>query len=454
MDIVDTEPDALEPTSAVLKRRPVPWRLLTVSDAELSRLEVINRVLDRRLSQVAAARLLGLTDRQVRRLMRRVEARGADGVVSRRRGRPSNNRLPRRFVDQIVALVRAHYLDFGPAFAAEQLAKRHDVRVSRTSLRRMMIAADIWTPRAERRKPIQQPRLRRACYGELIQVDGSDHHWFEDRGPACTLIVYIDDATSRLQVLRFVPSESTFSYMEATKAYLRAYGKPFAFYSDKHTVFRVNKPGATQGDGMTQFGRAMNTLGITILCANSPSAKGRVERANSTLQDRLVKELRLERISTMEAGNAFLEAFRADHNARFSIEPRSPHDVHRPLLATEDLDRIITWSELRSVSQQLTLQYDKVLYLIEPTRDNQKLAGKRVMVVDFPDGRIQLEYEGRILRYREFDKLIQVHQGEVTDNKRLGAMLEFVKAEQAKLPREKRSVKCPTRTYPKPSERT
>ena len=255
---MDTEPDALEPTSAVLKRRPAPWRLLTVSDSELSRLEVINRVFDGRLSQVAAARLLGVTDRQVRRLLRRVEARGADGVVSRRRGRPSNNRLPRRFIDQVIALVREHYVDFGPTFAAEQLAKRHGVRVSRTSLRRMMIAADVWTPRAERRKPIQQPRLRRACYGELIQVDGSDHHWFEDRAPACTLIVYIDDATSRLQVLRFVPSESTFSYMEATKPYLRAYGRPVAFYSDKHSVFRVNKRGAIQGDGMTQFGHGIS----------------------------------------------------------------------------------------------------------------------------------------------------------------------------------------------------
>ena len=156
----------------------------------------------------------------------------------------------------------------------------------------------------------------------------------------------------------------------------------------------------------------------------------------------------------MEAGNAFLEAFRNDYNGKFSVEPRSPHDVHRPLLSTEDLDRIITWSEMRSVSQQLTLQYDKVLYLIDPSAENQKLAGKRVMVVDFPDGRIQLEYEGRILEYREFDKLAQVHQAEVTDRKRLGAMLAFAKAEQAKLPREKRSVKCPTRSYPKPSERT
>ena len=178
---MDTEPDALRPTTTVLKRHPASWRLLTVSDTELSLLEVINRVLDGRLSQVMAGRLLGLTDLQVGRLVRRAEARGADGVVSRRRGRPSNNRLPGRFVDQVIALVREHYADFGPTFAPEQLAKRHGVRVSHTSLRRMMIVAGVWQPRSERRKPIQQPRLRRACYGELIQVDGSDHHWFEDR---------------------------------------------------------------------------------------------------------------------------------------------------------------------------------------------------------------------------------------------------------------------------------
>src|SRR5882724_8567286 len=181
---MDWQSDALSPESTDLRQRPSSWSLLTVSHSELSRLEVINRVLDGRLSQVAAGRLLGVTDRQVRRLVRRVEARGADGIVSRRRGGPSNNRLPRRFVDQVVAIVRERYADFGPTLAAEQLAKRHDVRVARESLRRMMIAAGVWTPRSERRKPVQQPRLRRTCYGELIQVDGSDHHWFEDRGPA------------------------------------------------------------------------------------------------------------------------------------------------------------------------------------------------------------------------------------------------------------------------------
>jgi hypothetical protein len=192
------------------------------------------------------------------------------------------------------------------------------------------------------------------------------------------VLTYVDDATSRLQLIRFVPSESTFDYMQATKDYLRRYGKPVALYSDKCTVRRVNKAGALQGTGMTQFGRAMHELNIEILCANTPAAKGRVERAHSTLQDRLVKELRLQAICTLPAANAFADAFVEDYNFRFAKPAYLPQDVHRPLLRHERLDDIFTWQEQRSVSQALTLQYDKELYLIEPSPENQKLVGKRV----------------------------------------------------------------------------
>ncbi len=169
-----------------------------------------------------------------------------------------------------------------------------------------MSAAGLWQTRKERRSRPLQPRHRRACIGELVQIDGSDHEWFEQRGPRCTLLVYVDDATSRLQELRFAP-ESTFDYFEATRRYLERHGKPVAFYSDKHSVFRVNAKDAKAGDGYTQVGRALSELNIDIICANSPAAKGRVERANQTLQDRLVKELRLRDICTVEAGNAFPE---------------------------------------------------------------------------------------------------------------------------------------------------
>ena len=201
---------------------------------------------------------------------------------------PSNNRLPDVVRDHAIALVRERYADFGPTFATEKLAEHHDLKVSRETLRSWMRQAGIWMSRAERKR-IQQPRHRREHIGELVQIDGSEHRWFEDRAAACTLLVFVDDATSRLMELRFVPSESTFAYFEALKAYLRRHGKPVAFYSDKHSIFRVSNENAVSGTGMTQFGRALSELNIEILCANTSQAKGRVERAHHTLQDRLVK---------------------------------------------------------------------------------------------------------------------------------------------------------------------
>ena len=242
--------------------------------------------------------------------------------------------------------------------AAEKLAANHGLVVSRETLRKWMAEAGIWLSRKQRRT-FHQPRLRRESYGELVQIDGSDHRWFEERGDPCTLLVFIDDATSRLMHLQFVESESTFDYFAATRAYLERYGKPVAFYSDKHGVFRVNKKDAIGGDGMTQFGRALHALNIDIICANSSQAKGRVERANGTLQDRLVKEMRLSGIDTIAAGNAFLPAFMENYNARFAKAPLDDRDVHRALVVGhDDLDDAFAWKEERTVSVNLTLQYD------------------------------------------------------------------------------------------------
>ena len=221
----------------------------------------------------------------------------------------------------MTGIIRECYADFGPTLAGEKLAELHGISLARETLRQWMMADGLWTDRRHRMRPVHQPRHRRECVGELVQIDGSQHWWFEDRGPQCTLLVFIDDATSRLMHLRFVGAESTFDYFEATRAYLERYGKPVAFYTDKHAVFRVNKKDAAGGDGMTQFGRALHALNIDIICANSTQAKGRVERANGTLQDRLVKEMRLRGIDTLAAGNALLPAFMADYNRRFAKPP-------------------------------------------------------------------------------------------------------------------------------------
>ena len=415
-----------------------------MSDAELSKFEILRDVDREKLPVRAAAGVLGLSERQVWRLLKAYRLRGADGIISKKRGRPSNRKTPADVRQAAIAIIRARYADFGPTLAAEKLQELHDITVSRETLRAWMVAEGLWVARAKRQRKIYQPRYRRDCVGELVQIDGSEHRWFEDRAPKCTLLVFIDDATSRLMHLQFVESESTFAYFAATRSYLEAHGKPIAFYSDKHSVFRIAKPGVL-GDGMTQFGRALSKLNIEIICANSSQAKGRVERANKTLQDRLVKELRLAGISSLADGNAFLPGFVADYNARFGKVPANPKDLHRPMSPRDQLDDEFTWQVERTLSQSLTLQYDKVLFLVEPSETAQSAIGKRVTVVDYPDGRIVIRYQGAELAYRTFDKLRKVNQAAIVDNKRLGSLLEMIKAYQDTQPPPKRTSKAPRR---------
>src|SRR5271167_3190680 len=245
------------------------------------------------------------------------------------------------------------------------------LHISRETLRAWMVADGLWQTRRKRRGRVYQPRYRRECLGELVQIDGSEHRWFEDRGEMCTLLAFVDDATSRLMRLRFVASESAFDYFRATKDYLETHGKPVAFYSDKHGIFRVNSNDAVAGDRITQFGRVLSELNIDIICANSPQAKGRVERAFGTLQDRLVKELRLAGISTVTAANAWLPGFITGYHARFGRQPQNAKDLHRPLTSADNLDEILVWREERTVTLSLTLHYDRMMLLLDPTPERQ-----------------------------------------------------------------------------------
>jgi hypothetical protein len=401
-----------------------------MSTKEFSRLAVVQDFAKGHISGTIAAQKLGLTYRQAFRLRRKFIEKGPAALTSPLRGRPSNRRLPDVLRRQALDLILAHYADFGPTLAAEKLFERHGFSVSVETLRRWMQKEGIWVNRAARRKPFHQPRPRRDCFGELVQIDGSEHWWFEDRGPQCTLLVYVDDATSRLMHLQFVESESTFSYFAATTAYLEKHGKPVAFYSDKHGVFRVNSRGAVGGDGMTQFGRALHEMNIDIICANTPQAKGRVERANKTLQDRLVKELRLLGISTIEAANPMLPAFMEDYNRRFGKEPANAKNLHRPVRPEEDLTEAFAWREERTVSGSLTVQYDKMLFLLEENEISRASARKRVTIKDYPDGRVVISYKGHPLPYRTFDKARQITQGAIVDIKRLGTVLSVIKQSQ------------------------
>ncbi len=413
-------------------------RNLTMSTKELDRLEIIGRVVERRLTQRKAAEQLGLSLRQVERLCRAYRSDGAAGLVSRKRGRRSNRKLVVALRERAVDLVRSLYADFGPTLACEKLTEQHGFDLSRETLRRWMIDAGCWIPRSQRQRRAHQPRHRRSWLGQLIQIDGCDHAWFEDRGSKCTLLVYVDDATSRLMELRFVASESAFDYFASTRAYLERHGKPVAFYSDKASIFRVAASDAAKGAGITQFGRALSELNIDIVCANTPQAKRRVERAHLTLQDRLVKELRLRSISTPEAGNSFLPLFQADYNRRFGREPLSRHDAHRPLRDEEDLDLIFTWQEERKLSRNLTIHYKRVMYLVEPDPETQALAGQRCRVHEHEDGRVEVRHANKPLPCSVFfDKAPRVPQGAIVANKRLGAVLSKIRRDQQERDRQR-----------------
>lgn len=415
--------------------------LLTMSRKELDRVEWMLRVHERRMTQAQAAEHLGLSLRQVERLYRAYKAHGAPGLVSKKRGQPSARRLCAALRDQAVALVRDKYGDFGPTLACEKLIEVHGLVVSVETLRQWMIDAAIWLPRNRRLGRVHQPRSRRPCLGELVQIDGSDHEWFEARGPRCVLLVFIDDATGRLMQLRFVQSESTFDYFDATRAYLLKHGRPVAFYSDKHTIFRVGAKEPRGGDGTTQFGRAMAELNIDILCANSPQAKGRVERANKTLQDRLVKELRLRGIDSVEAGNAFLPAFAEDFDARFARLPANPHDAHRPLRAEDSLDDIFRWKEQRKLTRNLTLHYRRSLYLVQDTAPARAAAGKMVDVHEAEDGSVIIRHGSDVLAAAVFHKEGHVTQQDIDSNKYLARVLEHVR--EGQLARDEQTLRNP-----------
>jgi transposase len=392
--------------------------LLTMSNKELTRLEAMQRIKEKRMTQEEAGRILGISVRQVKRLYRSYRKRGAKGLVSQRRGKASNHQMDAEVKQKALDLILEKYRDFGPTLAHEKLKEIHQVKISRESVRKLMIEEGLWKAKRAKKPTVHQMRERRACFGELIQIDGSDHTWFEERGERCTLLVYIDDATGKLLELWFVPDETTFAYFEATRHYLERNGKPVAFYSDKHGIFRVNQEQTTgQGSGMTQFGRAMQELGIQIICANSPQAKGRIERVNQTLQDRLVKELRLHGISDMDAGNAYLSEFREDFNRRFAVLPRSNHDAHRPLLKTENLDIIFTHQKTGTLSKNLTIQANKIIYQIQTDRPTYALHKATVTVCENAKGEVTILYNNKPLSYSIYIK--PPRQAEIADSKTL-----------------------------------
>jgi len=395
--------------------------ILLMSRKELNRLEVMQKLSEKRMSQKEAGTILALSLRHIKRLLRVYRKLGAAGLVSKHRGRKGNNRLAEEVKRKALNLLKTKYKGFGPTLAHEKLVEKEKLKLSDESVRKLMIDEDLWEPRKAKKVVTHQLRERRACFGELIQIDGSPYDWFEGRAEPCVLLVFIDDATGKVVQLRFVESESFFSYAQAAEDYFRRCGKPVAFYSDKHGIFRVNVPSTGSRAALTQFGRAMLELDIQIICANTPQAKGRVERVNQTLQDRLVKEMRLRGIANMADGNAYLPEFMADLNQRFAVEPRSSVNAHRLLTAKDDLARILTCQETRTLSKNLTLQFEKVVYQIQTQRPTYSMRQALVTVCKDAQRNLTLLYKGKSLPYTIFHK--QAQQAEVLPSKNVNHLL-------------------------------
>jgi transposase len=396
-------------------RRAALERLFVMTQKELSIYALMLKVENRSLSQMKASELLNISDRHFRRLVKTYRKEGAPGLISKKRGKPSNNRLPEKLHQKIIEIIKKEYLDFGPTLAREKLLKYHKIKVSVETLRQWMLKAEIWHEKRRKKLTLHQSRLRRSNEGELIQVDGSPHDWFEGRGGKCSLLGFIDDATSKIKHLKFVGSESTASYFHAFIEYLIKHGRPKSFYTDRLNVFKVNndKEGYRKS-GLTQVGRALKELGIELICANSPQAKGRIERLFATLQDRLVKELRLKNICSIDEANAYLPVYIQEHNAQFSVEAKESSDLHERI-SGERIIQAFVYKEERRLTKNLELSYCNRILQIQTDRPTYAMRRAKVLVMEDLQGKIEIEYEGKKLKYKEL--LVKDSQGRVINKK-------------------------------------
>ena len=401
-----------------------------MSQREAQRLAVLQTVKGKTLSQAQAAQQLGISIRQVKRLCRRLREQGASGLISKRRGMPSNRRIAGEVREQTMALVRQHYADFGPELAREYLASQHGFAHSTETLRGWMIAAGLWKPKTRRAKRVHPPRPRREHLGELVQIDGSHHAWFEERGAKCCLTAFIDDATGRVLAARFDPTETTQGYLGVLRSHIEQHGVPLALYSDRHSIFTKHD----SEDGVpTQFERALLQLNIEPICANSPQAKGRVERLFQTLQDRLVKGMRLAGISDIDKANAWLSEYLAQHNQRFAVAPKDEADMHRPWLGGPDkLANICALHHQRQLSAQLSCRFEGQVLQVEAGQVQAPKARAMVDIAQHRDGRLELSYRGQALRYKRYACNDHLGRSKVADAKAVSQRVDEVAAKERK----------------------
>ena len=368
-----------------------------MSVKELRRMHVLRQTMEKKLTQVQAGTVLGLTTRHIRRLIERVKQAGDQGLAHQGRGKPSNRRIPDKVKTTVLTLYEKRYADFGPTLATEKLAARHGITISDETLRRWLRAHGV-EHFTRRKRPHRAWRERKAHVGELLQLDGSHHDWFEGRGPRCVLMAYIDDASSRVYA-QFYAYEGTIPAMDSFQRYMTRYGIPLAIYADKHTTYQSPAPPTVdeQLAGITptsQFGRALGELGVELIPAHSPQAKGRVERLFKTFQDRLIKEMRLADVSTLDAANQFLTGYLPLYNQRFSVQPAQPADLHRPRPASRELERSLCIKTTRRLRRDWTVAHHGQLYQV---RTNVRAT--HIIVEERVDGTMQMTHNGRPLNY-------------------------------------------------------
>jgi len=396
---------------------------ITMRIEDTRRIAVLDKLMNKTMKQSTAAEVLGITVRQVRRLLKRYKQDGAKGIIHKLRGLPGNHQAKASELDSALNIIRTKYHDFSLVHAHEKLVLCHKFPYSRETLRQALINVGELTPKRKHKLVIHSIRERRAREGELVQIDGSPHDWLEGRGEYCTLIVFIDDATGRLKYLRLVPHETTLAYMAGLKSYIQENGKPLALYSDRHSIFRINtrKNGASSvadESGLTQFGRATRELSIELIFANSPQAKGRVERVNKTLQGRLPKELRLLGINTQEEANRYLPTYMEEFNKQFGVAATNSVAANTPICDNEKLEEILVEKNSRLVSKTLTISYENQLLQIIPPKgtDGRALVRLLIEVREDTEGKITILTSGRRLEYKV---VATTHAPHIIDSKRL-----------------------------------
>ena len=375
-----------------------------MSNKELNKAMVVGLVIEKKITQKEAAKRLSLSTRQIKRLVKKIRSEGPSSIAHGSRGKPKPHKYCINIQNKIVSLIQEKYYDFGPTLAAEKLKELDGIQVSNEWLRTLMIKRGLWRAK-QRRMPVHSPRARRPRYGDLIQIDGSHHAWFEERGPKCVVLVFVDDATGRIQTVHFCPSENLKGYLVATKSYLEQHGCPKEIYTDKHSVFTINHMRGGEQKGKSHYAKVLSEFNIKQHLANSPQAKGRVERMNRTLQDRLLKELRLNNICTIEAANDFMPKFIEKYNTQFSRVPKEAINSH--LLLTQEqidnMDRILAIKEHRRVSKALTVQYLNRIYVINQVRAIRSLRKQGVMVHEMLNGEVKMFFNDTELAIEFFE---------------------------------------------------